>query len=521
MIPYKLIRTDSNSNDDIPLKRPGFIIGRSSPSDVQFRDVSDLSRQHLKIILNGDVIEIQDLNSKNGTYLNNEKIEKSISYPVYPGDRITMGTLEFQLTADAPDQADCDSEESFAETRIYSTEHLWKGKIDTSDLKVSSSAFQLLYMISRELIQFREPRGFIEMAVKSVRDILEADFLYLYLLDSRDQPYLAAWEGVKKPSGDGTKPEAAVSRTLLNKVIRDKVAIAASDIADHPQFRDAESIILRGIRSLMAAPLIVENTLIGVVAAEMRGYDRPFGKAHVELLSAIANLLALGLEQNRLLTEIKRENEIRQRLAQFHSPNVVDAIIRKGGGLESESREVTIWFCDIHGFTGFAESAPVEKIDGMINAFFEMGVDAVFRHEGTLDKYLGDGFLAVFGAPFDIPGHPLQAVKAALELHETLRKYNRNGNSGTPIRIRSGINTGRVIAGDIGAHIRKEYTVIGDAVNVAHRIQEELAGEDEVVVGPETARYIMKKAILTPLGEHQLRGRENRLKVFRVDSLTD
>ena len=109
--------------------------------------------------------------------------------------------------------------------------------------------------------------------------------------------------------------------------------------------------------------------------------------------------------------------------------------------MDTENREVTIWFCDIHGFTRFAESASVEKIGGMINAFFEMGVDAAFRHEGTLDKYLEDGFLAGFGA-----------------------------------------------------RIRKEYTVIGDAVNVAHRIQEELAGEDEVVVGPETARCIINNA---------------------------
>jgi len=191
------------------------------------------------------------------------------------------------------------------------------------------------------------------------------------------------------------------------------------------------------------------------------------------VLVAVMARIARGLVQRAEEESHKRarmEKE-RDRLGRYLSKNLVDLVLQNPDKLElgGARRQATIMFTDIRNFTPFSETREPEEVVRFLNDYFTRMHEIVFRHGGTLDKYLGDGLMAEFGVPF--PGYraPLRAVIAALEMVYVVRGIN--ARSGQPIEIGAGISTGPVVAGDIGSLERMEYTCIGDTVNFASRLE--------------------------------------------------
>jgi len=492
----------------IPVTETVTIVGRTAPSTLCLPEYHSLSRQHAAFQIVDGSISVRDLNSKNGTFVNEKRITESV---IGVGDLVRIGNLEFQLV-DLPGAS-----RGLTETRIFMPSELLKhDSLDRTMSLESDDAFRLLYRVSTELIQLKHSAEFMDLAVSLVQSVMRADSASLFLADKTGS--LKYVSGMNKENGKSIDHAGSgvSSQTMLQKVVHERVAVMVNDTSSDPAFKDADSIVFSGIKSFLAAPLLVDDRLLGVVAIDLRSSTGMFGQSHLELLTAVANLLAVGLEQNNLIEEIERENRIRQRLAQFHSPAVVDEIVRRGGGLVPKQLFVTAWFCDIHGFSTYAEVNKPEKVEKLINDFFEMGVKSVFKFEGTLDKYLGDGFLAVFGAPFNRKDDPIRGVKAAVELHNKLDNYNKNISKADRIAVRSGINTGNVIAGDIGASIRKDYTVIGDVVNVAQRFQQYVAGQGDIILGKTTADHVQAEIPVQNLGRVSIRGREGKQEVYSV-----
>jgi adenylate cyclase len=173
-------------------------------------------------------------------------------------------------------------------------------------------------------------------------------------------------------------------------------------------------------------------------------------------------------------------------------------------------------FCDLVGFTTLCEHIPPAQSAALLNAFLTRMTDVVFEHEGTLDKFLGDALLAVFGAPFDQPLHPVNAVEAALAMRRALAEMNAR-TEGPKLAMRIAINTGMAITGDIGSPRRKEFTVLGDVVNTAARIESDVAGPDEIVISASTFDRVKDRVAVRPLGARTLRGRASPLDVYAVD----
>jgi adenylate cyclase len=151
----------------------------------------------------------------------------------------------------------------------------------------------------------------------------------------------------------------------------------------------------------------------------------------------------------------------------------------------------------------------------LLNDYFSRMVEVIFQHEGTVDKFIGDGIMAVFGAPYEQPDHALRAVRAAMDMRRDLALLNAERRPAPPIEIRVGINSGRVVTGPIGSSTRKEITVLGDTVNVASRITS-IARAGVVVVGQRTAELVRDVFILTDLGTVTLRGKDDTLTVHQV-----
>jgi adenylate cyclase len=152
----------------------------------------------------------------------------------------------------------------------------------------------------------------------------------------------------------------------------------------------------------------------------------------------------------------------------------------------------------------------------LLNDYLSRMTDVIFKYEGTLDKYIGDAIMAVFGAPLDMPDHAQRSIRAALEMQERLAEWNAERKEGPAFRVRIGINSGKALAGEIGSVNKKEYTVLGDTVNTASRLESSVAKPGSVVIGQQTLALVEGLFDCRPMGSFSLKGKENEVLVYEV-----
>jgi adenylate cyclase len=204
------------------------------------------------------------------------------------------------------------------------------------------------------------------------------------------------------------------------------------------------------------------------------------------------------------------------------SPNLVDQVVQgklqleKGGALS----EVTLLFSDIRGFTSMSESHEPQEIVRMLNEYFELMVDVIFKYEGTLDKFVGDEIIALFGAPVAMQNAELKAVQCALDMMRVLSEFNRTrlAEGQNEIKIGIGINTGMVVTGAIGSSRALQYTAIGDAMNTTARLCS-AAQPGQIILSDATFRKVATEISAIPLPPMRVKGKADELRVYNAVGL--
>jgi adenylate cyclase len=323
-----------------------------------------------------------------------------------------------------------------------------------------------------------------------------------------------------KEASDGRRREIKASRTLIKRVIHDKVALLTSNAMADSRLDGSKSVIMQQIRSAICVPLWRKERIIGVIQLDSLRLDNQFSEDDLELLKAIGSQVALVIEQAALNQRIREEERMRNRLERFHSPQVIEMILKGGPEAKDDVMEpkeltATILFTDIVGFTRLSETMPPREINVLLNRHFSRLTDIVFEYDGTLDKYVGDGLMAVFGAPMEKEDDAERATYAALEIMRQFSTMMQATSREKRFEMRIGINTGRVVAGNMGSPKRMEYTVIGDPVNIAARL-ESIAAPNQILIGHETYKRVKGKFEIRTVGARKVRGKTEEVMVYEV-----
>jgi len=313
--------------------------------------------------------------------------------------------------------------------------------------------------------------------------------------------------------------EIVLSQSIIREALKEKAAVLSSDAMIDSRFQGSHSIIMQGIRSSMAVPILHKGEMLGLMILDSQVATGAFGEKDLQILSNIASQVAFFIENIKLARQVEEESINREKFQRMLSPNLAEKVVsgelevKKGG----QAVEATILFADIRGFTSMSENQDANHIVEMLNEYFELAVDVVFKFEGTLDKFVGDEIMAIWGAPVYHPDDPLRAVRAGVELQQMLVDFNRTrlAEGAEPINIGVGICTGPVVAGYIGSSRTMEYSVIGDIVNTASRLCS-LAKAGQIIVSESTYQKVRGNFEVNVLPATQVKGKRDPLKIYNV-----
>lgn len=276
------------------------------------------------------------------------------------------------------------------------------------------------------------------------------------------------------------------------------------------------------IVSAISFPLRIRKRIIGVLNISQKETDERFSDADNEMLNIICSQAAIALENVRTLHQLAETTRMRTLFEQYVAPEVAELLLAQNSDLMGlgEIKDVTILFADIRNFTRLVQHLDLKSLRSFLNAFFQFFTEEVFQHKGTVDKFMGDAVLAVFGAPVKLDQPNLAAARAAWAIREkftTLRdQWSERYQDFQWVDLGIAVTSGTVFLGNIGSARRLDYTVIGNEVNIAQRLASE-SSSCQIYLTEAVRRDVDNWFEIKEMGEMQLRGVENMTRVFCID----
>ncbi|MBP9664877.1 MAG: GAF domain-containing protein, partial [Pyrinomonadaceae bacterium] len=394
--------------------------------------------QHLEITLNDeDVIVIGESQLVFSSVA--PVLDAAESEPVGQGESPTAQSVTFDDSPMGHTQVQLSVNEFMGRRSNLSLEPEAATPEEVKDLRRKAKILELLFEMSKTLGTVFDLEEIFERATDLIFRGTPADRVIALLTsdetkDGKNDPHASLYQiGAKTREASFAKlsEKLAVSRTITRKVMDDRVAVLSQDAKTDELFGGAESIVSQGVRSTICAPLITQSGVHGVLYADRLDPFAAFRQDHLELISAVAAQTAVTVETVKAHQRLAREEVARANYGRFMPEYVVKQLLedpdsfRLGGVNET----ITVLFADIRGFTGISERAAPEKVVGLLNQYFSAMSEIIFENSGTLDKYIGDGLMALFGAPKPTPNDAKNALTAAVAMQKKLAEL-RAGPAG-------------------------------------------------------------------------------------------
>ncbi len=386
---------------------------------------------------------------------------------------------------------------------------------DMGQLRADYERLRLSHELSHAIGIERDTNKLLDKILRSILKFINADRAVIFLRSEAGELQLCASQ-----RRDGSNAPITVSSTILNHVVKERAAVLTHDAAMDFAASKGKSMILNRISSAIVTPLLQhDNEILGVLWLDSETLAR-FQAKDLELVQTITNQAARFIEINILGKKVEAEIISRERLSRLLSPNIAERVISgqlevKPGGQRVE--ECTVFNSDIRGFTRMSETSSPEFLVEMLNEYFELMVDTIFQFEGTLDKFMGDGIMALWGAPVQTPDDPVRSVECALEMADVLGQFNRKRmeRDEEPLGVGIGIHTGALVAGYIGSSKALSYTVIGDTANVSARLCSH-AASGQIIVSENALVRLKNKFEVEELPSAKVKGKEKPLRIYNV-----
>ncbi len=516
----KIIVTGNDQRREYELG-PVNTIGRHPDNTLQILD-RIVSKEHAQIVRQPDGrFLFRDLGSLNGSFLRGERVSEHM---LQESDEIMLGSTcltyqdksaqesVLQKVTIAPAAA-----ESLIRQKIQAQpSREFPSEREITDIEVLRRDYEklrLAHELGRSIGLEVNLELLLEQIIMKAFELIPADRGVILLME----------EGCPSPkvakTRDGKNEHIILSKSILNEVVTNKASVLSSDATMDSRFSAAHSVIMQGIRSTMTVPLIHHDELLGIMHLDSMIATNAFTEKDLQIFGGIAGQAAVAIHNSQLARKIEHEAKTRAQFQRLLSPNLVDQVVQgklvleKGGALS----EVTLLFSDIRGFTSMSESRAPEEIVRMLNEYFELMVDVIFKYEGTLDKFVGDEVIALFGAPVSMKNAEVKAVQCALDMMRVLSEWNRTraAEGQHEITVGIGINTGMVVTGAIGSSRALQYTAIGDAVNVASRLCG-AAQPGQIILSEATFRKVQADVAAVPLPPVRLKGKTDELRVYNA-----
>jgi adenylate cyclase len=510
-----------------------FFLGRAHENSPTLLDLSPdtkISRLHARVWKEGRLYWIEDRQSSRGTLLNNIEIKGAGKQKIQAGDMIVAG--ETALRVESLESQDALGQTNYLElgasllsddrpASLNIARDLDATNFDPVPAKGPGGTEAVRLKLVCELpLQFAAKTKMEELLPMIVDRLVElipnAESWALALHDPQANVLLLkAYRSAREPH---------VSETLAHRAMSERKAF----IWNRAVTADISGTILQtAIITGMYAPLLWQDEAFGVICAESWTFEAIFGEEDLRLIVFLAQYAAMAVGSHRLREKLRQESVISAKLLRQFSPKVAERLLKHRGHLRlgGERSEVTILNSDIRGFTKLTEDMEPDDIVEMLNDYFAVLVPIVFSYQATIDKFIGDAILAVFGSPEPDAKQHEHAVRAAVEMQVAVAKVNEKRRAGgLPCAEPGiGIHCGEVVHGFVGTSDRMEFTVIGDAVNKAARYCTG-AARGEVLISPEMHERVWRIVHIEPTTietKHEGNFLAYRVKGFKGSSVRE
>jgi adenylate cyclase len=479
-------------------------IGRAVNNDIRIDDLR-VSRHHAMLrSVSRDQVTIMNVSNGNLLLINGQNVGNTAGeFSVKNGDEIKIVPAVFTLSWEDENVLGYTDEPLSVSTRILPatsgftslinptvTGRLSKDK-ELEELKRKAEMLAHLCDMSAALATVFDPKAILEYATDIVMRMISADACAALLMEQNEDPQPVSIRF--RDENMKLSKERSISRTAVRTAIEKNVMLSSQDVLEDTSLSVSRVTIMQGIRSLACAPLVGREGVYGALYVDRRGVPEAFTELDTQLLAAVAAQAATAVESARAHERVKRETLARAAFTRFMPEHIINELLEcpEKFHLGGTNKRISVLFCDVRGFARLAHRAKPETIVDLLNILFTEMAAEIFDHQGTLNKYLGDGLMALFGAPVGSETDAVNAVSAAIGMQRRIKQVNLQlaAKDLPKVTLGIGINTGEVTVGCIGAEQRSEYTAIGDTVNVASRI-EGIAKPGQVLVTNETVKEL-------------------------------